>query len=259
MSNFAFVQREWPTVHEAAGKAESAAHTDPRTACFYARRALEQAVEWLYRYDKSLRLPYQNQLNALIHEPGFRKLAGPAIFAKARLIKDLGNEAVHSAKVIRQIDALNATRELFHVCFWLARTYGRGAKPADGTAFNPDLLPKTQPIPRQTQEQLRKLSEELAAKDQRLTELLSSKATIDEELVRLREEVARAKAANEATPDAHDYSEEATRNAFIDMLLSEAGWALDQPRDTEFEVDGMPNADGKGYVDYVLWGDDGKP
>ena len=27
----------------------------------------------------------------------------------------------------------------------------------------------------------------------------------------------------------------------------------------EFEVTGMPNNQGKGYVDYVLWGDDGRP
>jgi len=59
--------------------------------------------------------------------------------------------------------------------------------------------------------------------------------------------------------DTHDYSEAETRDAFIDLLLKEAGWQLDQPRDREFEVDGMPNNQGKGFVDYVLWGDDGKP
>ena len=30
-------------------------------------------------------------------------------------------------------------------------------------------------------------------------------------------------------------------------------------RDTEFPVVGMPNSSGEGFVDYVLWGDDGKP
>src|SRR5918996_889796 len=62
-----------------------------------------------------------------------------------------------------------------------------------------------------------------------------------------------------AQPDSHDYSEAETRDYFIDLLLKEAGWPLDQPRDREFEVTGMPNAEGKGFVDYVLWGDDGKP
>ena len=43
-----------------------------------------------------------------------------------------------------------------------------------------------------------------------------------------------------------------------DAALAEAGWPLDDPRDREFKVTGMP--DGKdGFVDYVLWGDDGLP
>ena len=50
-----------------------------------------------------------------------------------------------------------------------------------------------------------------------------------------------------------------TREYFIDLLLKEAGWALDKAQDREFEVSGMPNESGVGFVDYVLWGDDGKP
>ena len=46
---------------------------------------------------------------------------------------------------------------------------------------------------------------------------------------------------------------------FIDLLLREAGWALAQKRDREFDVSGMPNTQGKSFVDYVLWGDDGLP
>lgn len=43
------------------------------------------------------------------------------------------------------------------------------------------------------------------------------------------------------------------------MLLKEAGWNLHPGVNFEVEVCGMPNSDGKGFVDYVLWGDDGKP
>jgi type I restriction enzyme R subunit len=71
--------------------------------------------------------------------------------------------------------------------------------------------------------------------------------------------VAAAKLAATAQPDTHDYSEAETRDYFIDLLLKEAGWPLDQTRDREFAVAGMPNNDGRGFVDYVLWGDDGKP
>jgi len=73
------------------------------------------------------------------------------------------------------------------------------------------------------------------------------------------DEIAATKKANQAAPDTHDYNEEKTRDAFIDLLLHEAGWALDQERDREFPVIGMPNNTGEGFVDYVLWGNDGKP
>ena len=125
MSNFAFLQPEWVALHEAATQAESLANTDACASCFYARRALEIAVAWLYKHDKSLRLPYQDNLAALIHEPTFRKTVGDAIFTKAKVLKDVGNLAVHSSRKIAPSDAVATTRELFHVCFWLARNYGQ--------------------------------------------------------------------------------------------------------------------------------------
>ena len=57
--------------------------------------------------------------------------------------------------------------------------------------------------------------------------------------------------------------ESVTRKLYIDVLLKEAGWnKLSEGREIEYEVKGMPvstNPSGIGYVDYVLWGDDGKP
>nr|MBA4158827.1 DEAD/DEAH box helicase family protein [Gemmatimonadota bacterium] len=273
MSNFAFLRAEWPEVHEAATHAEAAVYPDPRTACFYARRALELAVAWAYKHDPALKLPYQDNLSALIHEPTFKQAAGDAVFSKARLITRLGNQAVHSHRPIQQQDALVAVRELFHVGYWLARSYARGERPPPELAFDASALPRTAPIPRQTAEQLRKLEADLRERDESLKALLADRTTLDEELKRLRAEVAEAKKAAAARPDTHDYSEAQTRDYFIDLLLKEAGWALDQPRDREFEVAGMPastslshpdrslsGAEGnRGFVDYVLWGDDGKP
>ena len=69
MSQFDFLQPEWPDVYAAATKAEELIHPDARASCFYARRALELAVNWLYKHDSSLKLPYQDHLSALIHEP----------------------------------------------------------------------------------------------------------------------------------------------------------------------------------------------
>ena len=65
--HFQFLETEWPMLLEAAVKAEAMANTDARTSCFYARRTLEMAVAWLYKYDPALKLPYQDHLSALIH------------------------------------------------------------------------------------------------------------------------------------------------------------------------------------------------
>jgi len=150
-------------------------------------------------------------------------------------------------------------RELFHVAYWFARTYARLSRPAPGLTFDPDSLPKTTPIPKQTLDQLKQLEANLSERDEKLGTLLADNSRLDEELQRLRAEIAAAKKAAAAQPDTHDYSESESRDYFIDLLLKEAGWPLDQPRDREFEVAGMPNNQGKGFIDYVLWGDDGKP
>jgi len=259
VSQFSFLECEWAAAFDAAARAEAAVHADPRTACFYARRALELAVAWAYKYDATLKLPYQDNLSALIHEPSFKQAAGEAVFSKARVINTLGNRAVHGHRAIPSDDALVAVRELFHVCFWLAHTYGRVNHPAPGLVFDPDKLPQPASVLRQTAEQLQQLEIALRERDEKLAVVLADRTALDEELTRLRAEVAEAKRAAAAQPDTHDYSESETRDYFIDLLLKEAGWPLDQARDREFEVAGMPNSQAKGFVDYVLWGDDGKP
>ncbi len=259
MSNFAFLQSEWSPLFEAATKAEGLANTDARAACFYARRTLELAVAWMYAHDTTLRRPYQDNLSAFLHEPSFKTAVGEALFAKARLIKDLGNLAVHSTRKVAATDAVNAVRELFHFCYWLARTYGRTRRPEPGLSFSVRLLPAGTALAPQTAEQLQRLESELKERDEQLNAALTAKAALSEELKALQAAVAAAKQANAAQPDTHDYSEAQTRKAFIDVLLKEAGWNLDPAVSHEVQVQGMPNNEGKGYVDYVLWGDDSKP
>jgi type I restriction enzyme R subunit len=57
MSNFDFLITEWKNIFASASKAESFAISDPRKSCFYARRALELAVVWAYKFDQTLKLP----------------------------------------------------------------------------------------------------------------------------------------------------------------------------------------------------------
>ncbi len=277
-SNFSFLQAEWPDLHAEAARAETAALSDPRTACFYARRTLELAVGWLFQAEGGrggkLQIPYKPDLSAFLFEPSFKVLVSPGLHAKMDVIRRQGNNAAHSARPISQQDAIAVLRELFQVAFWLARHYGRNvaARPVPSLQFRADLLPRpadestmqtaVQASAQATQAALQKLTalaDELAARDAALAAAQQKSNALDAELAQLRAEVAAAKAANTATPDAHDYNEAQTRDVYIDLLLSEAGWALDQARDREFEVQGMPNNQGVGYADYVLWGDDGKP
>ncbi|WP_247387415.1 MULTISPECIES: type I restriction endonuclease [unclassified Bradyrhizobium] len=165
---------------------------------------------------------------------------------------------MHEERKISSGDASGAVKELFHVCFWFARTYAK-VKPADRLTFDPSVLSRRDEVLKKAFVQLKTQQAELDAKNGELTKLLLDKQNLDEELKTIRAEVAAARKAAQAKPDSHDYNEAETRDRFIDLLLREAGWALDQPDDTEFRVEGMPNNQAIGFVDYVLWGADGKP
>lgn len=265
-SQFIFAQQEFPEIFDHAHRAELMARSDPRGACFYSRLALEVAVKWMYRSDGTLRSPYETTLSALIHEPTFRKLVGNALVTKAKLVKDLGNTAVHEQKPVPPSRAITAVRELFHFTYWLVRTYARGSKPAANVAFSADALPATSQIETTTlkklQEVARRFEEAAKARDLAEKERLKSEGDrleLEAEIKALRAEIAKVKKANQKVADDHDYDEAQTRDAFIDLLLAEAGWTLDDERDTEFPVTGMPNQSGEGYIDYVLWGNDGRP
>jgi type I restriction enzyme, R subunit len=259
MSNFVFLAAEFPAVHEAAAEAERQAAVSPTAAAFFAGKAVEIAVKWAFRSDPNLKLPYQDNIAALLHEPSFRRAAGEAVFTKAKYINSLRNRAVHEERTIRPADAAGAVKELFHVCFWLARTYARKSKPADGLTFDAAVLSRRDEALKKAFVHIKAQQAELDAKNGELTKLLTDKQNIGEELKQLRSAVAAARKASEAQPDRHNYNEAETRDRYIDLLLREAGWALDKPDDTEFRVEGMPNNEGVGFVDYVLWGADGKP
>ncbi|MFI1196967.1 DEAD/DEAH box helicase family protein [Micromonospora sp. NPDC020750] len=263
MSNFAFLRAEWPELLDEALRAERLAVADPRGSCFYARRTLEVALGWLFDADETLAKPYKNDLSAKIHEPTLRNLVGNSLQAKMNVIRKQGNRAVHERTPVTPKESVPVLRELFHVTYWIARHYTRDQArvPASALAFDPGLIPRPVPskVRQQTQAELKALADKLAAQDAALAAERERSATLDAELAKLRAEIAAAKAANEARPDDHDYDEAQTRDLFIDLLLAEAGWRLDGPDDREFEVTGMPNSSGTGYVDYVLWGDDGKP
>ena len=75
-SQYALIASQWPELHEEAQKVEQFAFSDPRTACFYARRTIELLVEWVYDNDSQLERPYGAQTLAdLIYAFGEERLS----------------------------------------------------------------------------------------------------------------------------------------------------------------------------------------
>lgn len=262
MTNFDFIRADWPEIAAEAMRAEHYAHGDPRGSMFYARRTVELTVTWLYRADTTLRQPYKDDLASLLHEPTFKQLVGPAVLTKLNFIRKRGNDAVHRATPLRSGDSIPVVAELFHVLAWLATHYATDPGAASAhRVFDAARLPKPQPgLVQKTRAELASALQENEEKDRRLAEKERESHDLKAQIAQLQAQIAEVKAQNAAIPDTHDYDEEATRDRFIDVLLREAGWDPSAPDATEFRVSGLVGApSGEGRVDYVLWGDDGKP
>ena len=264
MSQFSFIQAEWPTIFAQAVKAEDYTLNDPRAACFQARFALEQIMHWLYDHEASLRRPYETTLSAMIGEPSFKRMAG-GISQKAYLIKNNGNKAVHSNAKVPELKAISSVRELHHICYWLARNYARSGPPANVQFKSADLPRHAKVSPQKLavlQQAANKWAEQVEARKAAEARAIQSEAAakaVEEQLAAALAEIAAIKAENNKVEDRHDYNEAQTRTDLIDVLLEEAGWDPQGKDVAEYEVHGMPNNKGVGYVDYVLWGKNGKP
>jgi type I restriction enzyme, R subunit len=252
MGNFGFVQATLPTIHLDCARAESYLSNDPGTACIYSRRAVERLVRHLYDV-LALPVPYRDDLAARINDGAFKAKTGVGIGQKLNLIRKVGNAAVHDEKPIPPRVALDVLRELHHVVVWAAFRYSPNPQAVPTKAqFDPALAAKAAPLSRN---EVAQLAAKFAAQDEAHVKELAGKdelaAAKDAEIAQLREQIKAAQAANTKVDD-HDYTEAETRDLFIDLLLGEAGWPLNDARDREYEVSGMPNNGGKGLVDYVL-------
>ncbi|MGO1561995.1 MAG: DEAD/DEAH box helicase family protein [Actinomycetaceae bacterium] len=258
MTNFDFVRHTLPSLHDGCARAESYLASDPRSACFYSRRVVEELVGYLYDV-LSLPIPYRDDLAAKIGDAAFKARVPQGITQKLTAIRRIANTAVHENRQIRPDVSLAVLRELFHVVVWTSYHHSPAPDVVPLQAqFDPALAAKRAPLSREEvarlaakfKEQDESHARALAEKDERL-------AAHEAEIAELKTQIAAAQAAT--APDTRDYDEAASRDLFIDVLLHEAGWELAEERDREYPVAGMPNAEGNGFVDYVLWGADGLP
>jgi len=265
-SNFSFLSQHWGFLLHDAQQVENYALRDPRAAAIYARRTLEISLKWLFEHDTALKVPYQESLAAMIHEPTFAQNIKRGLFLDIKFIHRLGNIAVHSAQDISEKEGLKTTIALHQFLGWLARVYSDGgAKPA---SFQVTWLPKSKPdAPQLTMVQLAKIQSELSAKDDAAATAKAKLSQTETELAALKAQLAllqEVKETNTRSIGSDEYTEAQTRELIIDVMLREADWNPKAKNVEEYEVlDCMPTASGEctgtGYVDYVLWGDDGKP
>ncbi|AQX78699.1 restriction endonuclease subunit R [Plantibacter flavus] len=259
MGNFDFVQHTQPQLFEDARRAESYVTTDPRSAAIYARRTAELLVSHLFKLWQ-LPEPYQPDFAARVHDPAFAQLVPQSIRAKLNLIRKNGNNAVHRQQAVPVQVAGGVLAELFHVLVWAGFHHSPHPELVPTTAqFDPKLAAQSAPLSRT---EVAELARRFKQQDEAYVQALAAKdellAQVEAENARLRGQIAAAQQQT-ALSDDHDYTEADTRVRLIDELLLEVGWQLSDDRDREYHVTGMPNSSGDGYVDYVLWGADGKP
>ena len=97
MANFDFLKFKPEYALFASGciEAEKVYHTSPAMCAIGCRKALELGVKWVYGAE-SLPMPYQDTLQALIHDPDFRRIVDRQVWEMFRYVIRLGNIAVHS-------------------------------------------------------------------------------------------------------------------------------------------------------------------
>ncbi len=252
MSNFSFISNtEWAEFAQAPIEAEQNVHSAPLYCAMLCRKSLEEWVRWIYEHDEDLELPYDTTLNSLMHNQAFKDIIKISQFQQINLIRKLGNSAVHTSAKIKSEEALHCLQLLHGFIRWVMLIYSEVRVPS--VPFDENLVPKSENNEK-SKEELKRLEKAFHEQQEELKKVL-------EEL----EEIKARKEKNITTvPIPIDPNEALTRKTYIDTLLREVGWDPFGTNVEEYPVEGcMPTGEGKnngnGNVDYVLWGDDGKP
>ena len=251
MSNFDFILKNeiFKTFAEAAEEAEKSIAIANVSCTILCRRALELAVKWIYANDRELVLPYQNNLSSLVYDINFKSMINEKVFNGMTYIIKLGNFSVHSNKKVTRKEAVLCLKYLFDFMDWIAYYYDSNYTE---TKFDEGKLPGESSANLKKEER-EELENKLVEKDEKIEKILKENEELREKLTKQR--TSKKTAYNFKVSDISEFE---TRKQFIDLDLKIAGWDSTNIRE-EVEVEGMPNTQEAGYVDYVLYGENGKP
>ena len=251
MSNFDFILKNeiFKTFAEASVEAEKSIAVANVSCTILCRRALELAVKWIYANDRELVLPYQNNLSSLVYDINFKSMINEKVFNGMTYIIKLGNFSVHSNKKVTRKEAVLCLKYLFDFMDWIAYYYDSNYTE---TKFDEGKLPGESSANLKKEER-EELENKLVEKDEKIEKILKENEELREKLTKQR--TSKKTAYNFKVSDISEFE---TRKQFIDLDLKIAGWDSTNIRE-EVEVEGMPNTQEAGYVDYVLYGENGKP
>lgn len=251
MSNFDFILKNeiFKPFAEASVEAEKSIAVANVSCTILCRRALELAVKWIYANDRELVLPYQNNLSSLVYDINFKSMINEKVFNGMTYIIKLGNFSVHSNKKVTRKEAVLCLKYLFDFMDWLAYYYDSNYTE---TKFDEGKLPGESSANLKKEER-EELENKLAEKDEKIEKILKENEELREKLTKQR--TSKKTAYNFKVSDISEFE---TRKQFIDLDLKIAGWDSTNSRE-EVEVKGMPNTQEIGHVDYVLYGENGKP
>lgn len=231
-------------------EAEKSLLISPATSAILSRRAMELSVKWVYGYDNDLIIPYQNNVSSLIHEQSFLDIIEPQLFPMIKYVIRLGNKAVHTNDTIKRDEAILSLRNLHEFVRWIDYCYSDEYTCPE---FDESILETStgqKRRPEENKEYYKKLSE----KDKTIEEVRKENEALRNQLTRQRQQHIQDKVFQ-----VDKISEALTREKFIDVEIALAGWKMNVDCLTEVEVQGMPNSSRTGKVDYVLYGNNGKP
>jgi type I restriction enzyme R subunit len=260
--NFEFLRPKWPDLVTLAAFAERYAAPDPASAAVKLRSFAEQLVDFVY-HQHGLSKPFQFNLNDLLNGASFMQAVPRVIVSKLHALRITGNHAAHGAAVA-VTQAKYLLREAYDLGRWLAMTYV-------GSADFPPYVEPTAAAPdskNQLQREKKAVLEKLAAAEAQMQQLLGELDAARSKAVKAEATAAELQAAMQAGQQAADalaFDEAVTRKRLVEAQLVLAGWEVGMKGVStagvgqEVEVLHQPTDTGKGYADYVLWADNGKP
>ena len=241
MRNFDYLKENphLATLHSYCNTAEICQVSDPEKSALNGRRALEWLVRTLYDL-KNIEVGERASLYELIDGEPFKQFIGDErLMMAVHYVRKAGNKVAHLGEVTKRVSFFSLLNLHNVVGAVLVKLRVFDSFPE----FDKTLIPEVAPI-----------HIEPAKNPEPAPAFVES---VDMEKVA------------DAPAEPHDtgISEAETRKYFIDIMLQEAGWQVLSKEGVsaplkagiEIEVSGMPNNEGKGYADYVLYGSNGKP